>query len=67
MQKKLEEFNKTWGKPDMEATVVKPHDSPKDFATGSSGVSRSIHQLCVIITEAAEENIHAGANCDVNV
>jgi hypothetical protein len=44
----------------MEAIVVKPHDSPKDFATGSSGVSRSIHQLCVIITEAAEENNHAG-------
>jgi hypothetical protein len=60
MQKKLEEFNKTQGKPDMEATVVKPHDSPKDFATGSSGVSRSVHQLCIIITEAAEENNHAG-------
>jgi hypothetical protein len=44
----------------MEATVVKPHDSPKDFAIGSSDVSRSIHQLCVIITEAAEENNHAG-------
>jgi hypothetical protein len=60
MQKKLEEFNETRGKPDMEATVVKPHDSPKDFATGSSGISRSVHQLCVIITEAAEENNHAG-------
>jgi hypothetical protein len=44
----------------MEATVVKPHDSPKDFATGSSGISRSVHQLCVIITEAAEENNHTG-------
>jgi hypothetical protein len=30
------------------------------LATGSSGVSRSVHQLCVIITEAAEENNHAG-------
>jgi hypothetical protein len=54
VQKKLEEFNETRGKSDMEATMVKPHDSPKDFATGSSGVSRSVHQLCVIITEAAE-------------
>jgi hypothetical protein len=44
----------------VEVTVVKPHDSPKDFATGSSGVSRSVHQLCVIIIEAAEENNHAG-------
>jgi hypothetical protein len=60
VQKKLEEFNETREKPDMEATVVTPHDSTKDFATGSSGVSRSVHQLCVIITEAAKENNHAG-------
>jgi hypothetical protein len=60
VQKRLEEFDKTWGKPNMEATVVKPHDSPRDFATGSSGISRSVHQLCVIITEAAEENNHEG-------
>jgi hypothetical protein len=60
MPKRLEEFDETRGKPDMEATVVKPHDSPRDFATGSSGISRSVHQLCVIITEAAEENNHEG-------
>jgi hypothetical protein len=60
MQKRLEEFDETRGKPDMEATVVKPHDSPRDFATGSSGVSGSVHQLCVIIIEAAEENNHEG-------
>jgi hypothetical protein len=60
VQKKLEEFNKTRGKLNMEATVVIPHDSPKDFATGSSGVSRSVHQLYVIITKAAEENNHTG-------
>jgi hypothetical protein len=60
MHKKLEEFDRTQGKPDVEATVDKPHDNPRDFATKSSGVSRSIHQLCVIITEAAEENNHAG-------
>jgi hypothetical protein len=59
MQKKLEEFDKIQGEPDVETTVDKPHDSPRDFATGSSGISRSIHQLCVIITEAAEENNHA--------
>jgi hypothetical protein len=58
MQKRLEQFDETRGKPDMEATVVKPHDSPRDFATRSSGISRSVHQLCVIITEAAEENNH---------
>jgi hypothetical protein len=43
MQKRLEEFDETRGKPDMEATVVKTRDSPRDFATGSSGVSRSVH------------------------
>jgi hypothetical protein len=37
----------------------KPYDILRDFATKSSGVSRSIHQLCVIITEVAEENNHA--------
>jgi hypothetical protein len=58
MQKRLEEFEETRGNPDMEAIVVKPHDSPRDFATGSSGISRSVYQLCVIITEAAEENNH---------
>jgi hypothetical protein len=65
MQKRLEEFDETRGKPDMEATMIKPHDSPRDFATESSGVSRSVHQLCVIITEAAEENNHKG-NEDVD-
>jgi hypothetical protein len=43
MQKRLEEFDETRGKPDIEATVVKPHDSPRDFATKSSGIPRSVH------------------------
>jgi hypothetical protein len=66
MQKKLEEFDGTRGEPDVEVTVDKSHDSQRDFTTGSSGVSRSIHQLCVIIIEAAEENNHAG-NEDVDM
>jgi hypothetical protein len=36
-----------------------------DFTTKSSGVSRNIHQLCIIITEVAEENDHAD-NAKVN-
>jgi hypothetical protein len=60
IQKRLEEFDETRGKPDMEAIAVKTHDSPRDFATRSSGVSRSVHQLCVIITEAAEEDNREG-------
>jgi hypothetical protein len=58
-QKKIEEFNRTWEESDIEVTADKSYDSQRDFAIGSSGVSRSIHQLCVIITEAAEENDHA--------
>jgi hypothetical protein len=58
LQKKLEEFDETRGEPDMEVTVDKPHDSSRDFTIGSSSVSRSIHQFCIIITEAAEENNH---------
>jgi hypothetical protein len=61
LQKKLEKFNETRGEPNVEVTVDKPHDRSRDFATGSSGVSRSIHQLCVIITEATEENNHANS------
>jgi hypothetical protein len=45
LQKELEEFDETWGKPDIEVTMDKPHDSLGDFASRSSGVSRSIHQL----------------------
>jgi hypothetical protein len=51
MPKGLEEFDET---------RAKSHDSPRDFTIGSSGISRSVHQLCVIITKAAEENNHEG-------
>jgi hypothetical protein len=60
MQEKLEEFDETREKPEVEATAVKTYDSSRDFAIESSGVSRSVHQLCVIITEAAEGDIHEG-------
>jgi hypothetical protein len=67
-QKNIEEFNGTREEPDIEGTVDKSYDSQRDFATGSSGISRSIHQLCVIITEAAEENDHAdNAQIDAQV
>jgi hypothetical protein len=66
MQKKLEQFDETRGQLDMEATAVKTYDSSRDFAIESSGVSRSVHQLCVIITEAAEEDNQEG-NKEVNM
>jgi hypothetical protein len=59
-QKRLEEFDEIRGKLDTEAIAVKTHYSPRDFATGGSGISRTIHQLCIIITEAAEEDNHEG-------
>jgi hypothetical protein len=40
---KLEEFDETRGKPGMEKAVAKTHDSSRDFAIESSGVSRSVH------------------------
>jgi hypothetical protein len=54
----LEEFDETQGKLDKEELVVKTHDSSRDLAIESSGVPRSIHQLYVIITKAAEEGNH---------
>jgi hypothetical protein len=41
---------------DLEVKAFKMHDSTRDFAAGSSGVSKRVHQLCIIITEAEEEN-----------
>jgi uncharacterized protein with von Willebrand factor type A (vWA) domain len=42
MQEKLEEFDKTRGKPKVEATTVKTYDSSRDFTIESSGISRSV-------------------------
>jgi hypothetical protein len=61
LQEKFEEPDETRRKFIAEAAMDKPRDKSRDFASGSSGVSRSIHQLCIIITEATEEeNNHAG-------
>jgi hypothetical protein len=58
-QRKIEEFDETQEELDIEGVVDKSYDSQRDFTIGSSGVSRNIHQLCVIITEVAEEIDHA--------
>jgi hypothetical protein len=50
---------------DTEVKAFKMHNSTRDFATGSSGISKKVHQLCVIITEAEEENNHEG-NAEVD-
>jgi hypothetical protein len=45
---------------DLEEKACQTHDNAKDFAVGSSGVSK-VHQLCVIITEAEEGNNSEGS------
>jgi hypothetical protein len=57
----LEEFDETRGKLDKEEAATKNRDSSRDFAIESSGIPRSVHQLCVIITEAAKEGNHEGS------
>jgi hypothetical protein len=57
----ITEGNKIPTKIDMEVETFKTHNNTRDFATGSSGVSNRVHQLCVIITEAEEESNHEGS------
>jgi hypothetical protein len=45
---------------DSEERVSQTYNSARDFAVGSSGVSK-VHQLCVIITKAEEENNNEGS------
>jgi hypothetical protein len=56
---KIEELDETLEELDIGGKVDKSHINQKDFVTRSGGVSRNIHQLCVIITKAAEENDYA--------
>jgi hypothetical protein len=67
-KKGLEKLDETRGEPDEGVTANKSCNSQRDLTMGSSGISRSIHQLCVIITKAAEENYHANnAEIDTQV
>jgi hypothetical protein len=57
LQGKLEETDKIG----QETMVEEAEDKSRNIASRSSGVSKSVHQLCVIIIEAAEEeNNHTG-------
>jgi hypothetical protein len=60
MVETLEEFDETRGNPDVEEVVAKTHDSSRDFAIENNGISRGVHRLCVIITEAEKEDNHEG-------
>jgi hypothetical protein len=63
LQGKSEEPDETGQKIIVEVAVHKS----RDIASRSSGVSRSIHQLCVIITEAAEEENTYTGNKEVDM
>jgi hypothetical protein len=56
---KIEELDKITEKLNLGETVGQSYPGQKDFVTQTSGISGNIQQLCVIITEAAEENDHA--------
>jgi hypothetical protein len=62
-QGKLEEPDKLG----QETIVEEAVDKSRDIASISSGVSRSIHQLYVIITEAAEEENNHSGNKEVDM
>jgi hypothetical protein len=65
MKKELEKLDEAQEEPDEGVAAGKPYNSQKDLTSESSGVFRSVHQLCVIITEAAEENGHKD-NAEIN-
>jgi hypothetical protein len=56
----ITEGDKIQEKFDTEVKALKMHNSSRDFTTGSSNVSKRVHQLCVIITEVEEENNNEG-------
>jgi hypothetical protein len=60
-EEKIAEGEEIQEKLDTEVKAFKMHNSTRDFAAGSSGVSKRVHQLCVIITEAEEENNYKGS------
>jgi hypothetical protein len=58
---KIAEGNKIREKLNLEETTRKMHNCTRDFAARSSGISKRVHQLCVIITEAEEEDNNEGS------
>jgi hypothetical protein len=53
---KIEELNETKGNLDIEEAMDNLDLDLKEFTTRSGVVSSNVHQVCVIIIEAAEEN-----------
>jgi hypothetical protein len=63
LQGKLEEPDEIG----QETMVEEAVDKSRDISSRSSGISKSVHQLCVIITEAAEEESNHTGNKEVDI
>jgi hypothetical protein len=59
IEDRIKELNEIMGNLDLGETTDRSDLNQKDFTTQSGYVSSSIHQICVIITQAAEENDNA--------
>jgi hypothetical protein len=59
-EEKIEELDELMENLDIGEAMGHLDLDQKDFTTQSGGVSGNMHQACVIITEAAEENNDGG-------
>jgi hypothetical protein len=59
-EEKIKELDKLMGTLDIGEAMGHLDLDQNDFTTRSGGVSGNIHQVCVIITEAGEENNDVG-------
>jgi hypothetical protein len=56
IEDKIEELDEITGNLDLGEAMDRLNLDQEDFTTRRSDVSSNIHKVCVIITEAAEEN-----------
>jgi hypothetical protein len=56
IEDKVEELDKIMGNLDLGEAMDRLDLDQKDFTIQSGSVSSNVHQVCVIITETAEEN-----------
>jgi hypothetical protein len=56
IEDKVKELSEIMGNLDLGEAMDRSDLDQEDFTTRSSGVSSNVHQVCIIITEAAEEN-----------
>jgi hypothetical protein len=60
IEDKIEELDEIMGNLDLGEAMDRLDLDQKDFTIRSGGVSSNVHQVCVIITETAEENDDTG-------